>query len=343
MPWPMRWRKNGPSPASSIGARQAALTSLQRAPGTAAARPASCAREHRRVGLGVAGRRLARRRSCGRSRSSSPRRAPPRSRTSRPRPRAIGSRPVGVCESWLSGYPYEKRCVGKDGVREPRSRISCSTASASSDMLTPGCTSGVTAAIVPSTILQAAVISSSSSGDLTRRSRLTSGVPLTSSTPGSACPSSIMVSPQVRSPTPRRLILPSERAACANSALPSSASLTVTQRGGATPQRWKATNMRGSTKSGSSPGTMNAPSHPAVLRSRAGRSSAGRAPCPVRYSRSEEGGTKIASMPALLHLLGEALPACGQLLLGYVRRHAGSFRSRGSRRKQAALRPAPSA
>ena len=44
---------------------------------------------------------------------------------------------------------------------------------------------------------------------------------------------------------------------------------------------------------------------------------------PVRYSRSDEGGTKIASMPRSLHQLGEPLPPCGQLLLGDVRRHAG--------------------
>ena len=110
---------------------------------------------------------------------------------------------------------------------------------------------GAIAAIVSSAILHAAVISSSSSGDFTRRSRLTSGVPLTTSAPGRTCPISIIVSPHVRSPTPRREIGPSDCTAFANSALPSAASLTVMQRGGSTPHRWKSTNIRGSTKSGS--------------------------------------------------------------------------------------------
>src|SRR3978361_2150549 len=59
MPWPMRWRKNGPKPASSIGLRQAALSGARVAPAPAAGASVPLAREHRREGLGVARRRLA--------------------------------------------------------------------------------------------------------------------------------------------------------------------------------------------------------------------------------------------------------------------------------------------
>ena len=102
----------------------------------------------------------------------------------------------------------------------------------------PACTSGAVAAIVSSAMRQAAVISSSSSGDLTRRSLLTSGVPLTSSAPGSARPISIIgLAPRARADAE-----PADRARatarpCAKSALPSSASLTVTRFAGpAVPQ-----------------------------------------------------------------------------------------------------------
>ena len=49
IPCPIRWRKPSPRPAASIGPRQAAFTSRASAPGTAAARPASCASSRTRI------------------------------------------------------------------------------------------------------------------------------------------------------------------------------------------------------------------------------------------------------------------------------------------------------
>ena len=59
IPWPIRWRKPAPSPAASIGARQAAFTSRASAPGRAACTAGLLRREHRRARLLVARRRLA--------------------------------------------------------------------------------------------------------------------------------------------------------------------------------------------------------------------------------------------------------------------------------------------
>jgi hypothetical protein len=138
-------------------------------------------------------------------------------------------------------------------------RIWCSTSSASSAIVTPAATRGAVAAIVSSAMRQASVISCSSRSDLTRRRRLTSGVPFTSSTPGSARVSSSTVSPHVRAPMPMRRGEPSDDSAFANSACPSSASFTTTVSPGSSPPRWNATTMRGSTNSGSRPGTTSAP------------------------------------------------------------------------------------
>ena len=61
-------------------------------------------------------------------------------------------RPVSVCESKSAGSMPVKMCVANDGQREPAASSSCSTASASSSIVTPGTTSGATAAIVRSTV-----------------------------------------------------------------------------------------------------------------------------------------------------------------------------------------------
>ena len=60
-------------------------------------------------------------------------------------------------------------CVVKEVVRDPAARSSCSTASASSAIVTPGTTSGATAAIACSTVRIARPIASSSSDVFTRR------------------------------------------------------------------------------------------------------------------------------------------------------------------------------
>ena len=67
--------------------------------------------------------------------------------------------------------------VGKEGQREPRARSSCSTASTSVVIETPGTTCGVTASIASRAIRHACAISSSSVSDFTRRSSLTSDEP----------------------------------------------------------------------------------------------------------------------------------------------------------------------
>ena len=87
IPWPIRWRKPSPSPAASIGARQAALTSRASAPGLAAARPASCASSSTRRHLLVVGRRLAAGNGAAEVGAVAHARRR-RSRRARPRPRA---------------------------------------------------------------------------------------------------------------------------------------------------------------------------------------------------------------------------------------------------------------
>ncbi len=94
-----------------------------------------------------------------------------------------------------------KMWVVKDGQREPAARSSCSTASASSTIVTPGSTSGATAAIVRSTVTIARPIASSSSSVLMRRSSFTSREPVRSRSGPRIRPSSSTVSAQTRSPT----------------------------------------------------------------------------------------------------------------------------------------------
>ena len=129
IPWPIRWRKPSPSPAASIGARQAALTSRASAPGRAAARPASCASSSTTPDPPRTPPAARRRQRCGRSRSSSHSR---RRRSRRGRPRRRGARracPAPPESSRRS--PQVKMCVGKEGQREPRTSSSCSTRSTS--------------------------------------------------------------------------------------------------------------------------------------------------------------------------------------------------------------------
>ena len=70
--------------------------------------------------------------------------------------------------------------VVNEGQREPARRSSCSTASTSSAIVTPGTTSGAVAAMVFSTVTIARPIASSSSPLLIRRSSLTSREPVRS-------------------------------------------------------------------------------------------------------------------------------------------------------------------
>ena len=91
--------------------------------------------------------------------------------------------------------------VVKDGQREPAARSSCSTASASSTIVTPGTTSGATAAIVRSTVTIARPIASSSSSVLMRRSSFTSREPVRSRSEPRMRPRLSTVSAQTRSPT----------------------------------------------------------------------------------------------------------------------------------------------
>ena len=92
-------------------------------------------------------------------------------------------------------------CVVKDGQREPCARSSCSTASTRSSIVTPGTTSGVTAAIVRSTVAIARPIAASSSSVLTRRSSFTSVEPVRSRSKPATRPRLSTVSAQTRSPT----------------------------------------------------------------------------------------------------------------------------------------------
>ena len=64
----------------------------------------------------------------------------------------------------------------------------------------------------------------------------------------------------------------------------------------ASPPRWKSTTIRGSTKSGSRPGARKAPATQPCAYERLPKLGRSRS-IPVRYSRSDEGGTKSASIP----------------------------------------------
>ncbi len=150
-------------------------------------------------------------------------------------------------------------CVGNDGVREPRIRIWCSTSSARSTIVTPASTRGAVAAIASSTIVHALRIRSSSAPDFTRRNSLTSGVAFTTLACGAAACISSTDSPHVRAEMPMRCDFPIDASAFRKSACPSSVSFTVTRSPGSRPHRWNATNIRGSTYSGSRPGAMKAP------------------------------------------------------------------------------------
>ena len=89
-------------------------------------------------------------------------------------PSSIGSVRVSSAE-FLPPTKLVKTCVVKEGTREPWTRITCSTSSASSSIVAPGRTFGATAAIVSSQTRQARCITSSSSASFVRRSSFTSG------------------------------------------------------------------------------------------------------------------------------------------------------------------------
>ena len=153
-------------------------------------------------------------------------------------------------------------CVVKDGQREPCARSSCSTASTRSTIVTPGTTSGVTAAIVRSTVAIARPIAASSSSVLTRRSSFTSVEPVRSRSKPTTRPRLSTVSAQTRSPT--ATTGPSPRATRSNAAKPSSVSLTTTTSPSGSSRRSKAANMRGNRNTGSAFGRKKRARDPAV-------------------------------------------------------------------------------
>jgi hypothetical protein len=174
-------------------------------------------------------------------------------------PSGIGRRAVAVSESKSSSPSPVKMCVANDGQREPATRSSCSTASASSAIDTPGTTSGAVAAIVRSTASIARPIASSSSADLMRRSSFTSRDPVrTRWTPRIRARLSV-VSAQMRSPTARTPEPAAARATRSKAAKPSSVSFTTTISPPGASRRSNAANIRGSTNTGSAPARKKAP------------------------------------------------------------------------------------
>jgi hypothetical protein len=102
----------------------------------------------------------------------------------------------------------------------------------------PGTTSGTTASIASRAIRHAWDISSSSAGDLTRRSSFTSDDPSEKRASGTIFSSSITVSAQTRCPSAILVGEPISPTASAKDARPSPSSWTTVERGGATPSRW---------------------------------------------------------------------------------------------------------
>ena len=188
-------------------------------------------------------------------------------------------------------------CVANDGVDEPASRSWSSTSSRSSAIVTPGWTRDVTASIACSTVRHARPIASSSSGVLTRRSRLTSEDPVRSRSKPNARPRWSVVSAQTRSPTPTVAAGPRRFATRSKTAGPSSVSFTTTISPSGLTGRSNTTTMRGSTKTGSASGRKKPPAtHPCGYelwpKNGIPRST------PERYSRSDERPRKRRSTPS---------------------------------------------
>ena len=163
----------------------------------------------------------------------------------------MGERPVSVWLSKSSLPSPVKLWVANDGQREPAANSSCSTASVSSAMLTPGSTSGATAAIVVSTVVIARPIASSSSSLFVRRSWLTRREPVASRSKPTVRPSWSAVSVQTRSPT---ATLPSPVKPFANRskiAAPSSVSFTTITSPAGSSRTSNAANIRGKKNTGS--------------------------------------------------------------------------------------------
>ena len=281
----MRWRKCSPRPASSIGARQAAFTSRARAPGRHAAPPASNAASITSyASTKPSGGSPA---TTVRPKSEQyPSTTPPKSKRTGV-PSGSGSCAVEVPESRLVGSMPVKMCVENDGVGEPARRSCASTSSRSSAMVTPGCTRGVTAAIACSTVRHARPIAASSSGVLTRRSRLTSDEPVRSRSSPKMRPSSSVVSAHTRSPTATLPRAPRPRATRSNTARPSSVSSTTTTSPSGRTGRSKTTTIRGRTKTGSASGRKNPPATQLCGYELCPKKGVPRS-TPERYSRSDE-------------------------------------------------------
>ena len=154
IPWPIRWRKCSPSPASSIGPRQAAFDLARER-----ARPAGGASrlgggEHHVVRVQQLGARLARDDRAAEVGAVAVDDAAEVEEDGRVGGQRV-ARPSPSPESRLSASKPVKMCVANEGVSDPARRSWSSTSSRSSAIVTPGTTCGATAAIACSTVRHA--------------------------------------------------------------------------------------------------------------------------------------------------------------------------------------------